>query len=248
MAHSAQAERIRGQLEQMGVDPSLYDPNLSTEQRMAAGQGLGTPTLGGREYEDSVRAAEATARAAEAKLTTDAEKAALDSLWKAAEQTGMLPNELADFYGLPQGTRTLDAEKVGISRMNAQTSAKGAETSRMNANLARTKYTDILGKNDFSSQVISGVSEFDNPEDAQEWLNANGAEITKQVGFNKFLELQKAIPTFFGKDTSAADAKSDQAIRSKAIGMATQDSDYSRADAKGKEEIIQEYITLLRGS
>lgn len=198
---------------------------------------------------------EALRQSAIAKAEADQKKAVYDSLWKAAEQTGTLPNELADSYGLPRGTKTLDAAKVGISqqnadtsRMNAGTSAKNATTSRMNADLAKTKYTEILGGNEFSSQVVSGLGEFDNAEDAQAWLNANGEEITKQVGFNKFMELQKAIPTFFGKDTSIADAKNDQAIRSKAIGMATQDNNYYRADAKRKEEIIQEYINLIRGS
>lgn len=241
MAYSQQADAKRAQLAQAGVDPSLYDPKLSTEQRMAAGQGLGTLTLGGREF--AAKEKEAIAKAAadkEAALRED-EKLQLANLWKAATETGTLPNGLADFYGLPRGTKTLEAARVGISQQSAT-------TSRMNAELARTKYTDILGANEFSSQVISGLGEFDNAEDAQAWLNANGAGITKQVGYDKFLEMQKAIPTFFGKDTSEADAKNEQTIRLQAIGMAESDNEFSRADAQGKEQIIQEYITLIRGS
>src|SRR5690606_6674169 len=41
----AMADANRSALGNMGIDPSLYDPNLSTEQRIAALSRLGTPTL-----------------------------------------------------------------------------------------------------------------------------------------------------------------------------------------------------------
>lgn len=46
---SSRANAIRAQLAEMGIDPTLYDPNLSTEQRIAAVNRLGTPTLAAQE-------------------------------------------------------------------------------------------------------------------------------------------------------------------------------------------------------
>ena len=46
---STEANQIRDQLSQMGIDPSLYDPSLTTEQRREAVGGLGTQTLAARE-------------------------------------------------------------------------------------------------------------------------------------------------------------------------------------------------------
>src|SRR5690606_39233556 len=88
------------------------------------------------EQEDRVSSQKNAERQAvidEEKRIQDTDKIYLENLWKAAEQTGRLPNELADMYGIPRGTSTLEAERVGISRMNANTSAYNASTSRMNA-------------------------------------------------------------------------------------------------------------------
>jgi hypothetical protein len=49
--YSQQADDIRAQLTQMGIDPSLYAPGLTTGERRTAGQELGTPTLGAQQLE-----------------------------------------------------------------------------------------------------------------------------------------------------------------------------------------------------
>lgn len=49
--YSQQADAVRSQLTQMDIDPSLYAPGLTTEQRRTTGQGLGTPTLGAQQLE-----------------------------------------------------------------------------------------------------------------------------------------------------------------------------------------------------
>jgi hypothetical protein len=57
--YATQATQIRNQLSQMGIDPSLYDPSLSTEQRREAVGGLGTKTQAAREFEQEVAYQEA---------------------------------------------------------------------------------------------------------------------------------------------------------------------------------------------
>lgn len=81
----------------------------------------------------------------------EAQQTELDNLWKAAEQTGVLPNQLADAYGLPQGTSTLEAARVGVSQQNADTSRINAGTSQQNANTssrnANTSATSTANSN-----------------------------------------------------------------------------------------------------
>lgn len=96
------------------------------------------------EQRQAEQKAAAEQRLAEEKAATEARQAELkeqqqelDNLWRAAEITGTLPDILADYYGLPRGVTTLEAERVGISRQNAQTSEfsarSSAEIARQNA-------------------------------------------------------------------------------------------------------------------
>ena len=65
----------------------------------------------------------------------------LSNLWMVAQQTGTIPNQLADLYGLQRGSRTQDAiaqaAQIGISQQNANTSSFSASNSAGNAAFGR---------------------------------------------------------------------------------------------------------------
>lgn len=143
----AMADANRAALGNMGIDPSLYDPNLSTEQRIAALSRLGTPTMAMQNQQFNQNMAQTelmaalTGRMPDGTPTTAEQQRQLTNLWQVADQTGRIPDALSDLYGIPKGTPTQAAkqfaQQLAISQQNANTSRFSAETSRMNANWAQ---------------------------------------------------------------------------------------------------------------
>jgi hypothetical protein len=136
---SAEANRLRGQLQALGVDPSQFGANLTTEQRRANVGQAGVATLDATNI-----MAQLTGKLPNGQKTSAQQQLELTNLWKVAEQTGKIPDALATLYGLPKGTQTqaakefalgyqLDERQTAASELNAQTSADSAASSKNNA-------------------------------------------------------------------------------------------------------------------
>lgn len=87
-------------------------------------------------------------------LTPVAERDAyLEQLWKIADQTGTMPDELTSMYGLPRGTRTIEAEKVGIQRYTAESGRISANAAAKNASTSASREQRIASNPQTSGKV-----------------------------------------------------------------------------------------------
>ncbi|MBB6731882.1 hypothetical protein [Cohnella zeiphila] len=88
--------------------------------------------------------AELTGKLPDGTPTNQYQQQQLENYWTVADQTGVIPNVLADMYGLPHGTSTFEAkqaaiqnaqqqQQIGISAQNARTSSASAANSASNA-------------------------------------------------------------------------------------------------------------------
>lgn len=68
------------------------------------------------------------------KQTTAEQQRQLTNLWTVAEQTGTIPNELADLYGISRGTQTQAAKQFAAQMANE---SRGLDISQQNANTSQ---------------------------------------------------------------------------------------------------------------
>lgn len=152
--------------------------------------------------------------------------------------------------------------QLNVSRYSAQTSRMGTEQSIAQQNLGNlykqwettgTAPTGIPGvakgskfpkagdPNYFEAQIISGLTQFDNVEDALGWVSANSQAITEELGAKGYANMRKAAQSQFTTGAS-------QDIRNRALSMAQNDN-YRWNQAKTpeqREQLIREYEELLR--
>lgn len=250
-----EAEQIRSTLRSMGIDPTLYDPNLSTEERIAAIQRLGRPTLSERQLGLQQRAQEMDEMQIMAQLTgflpdgtptTAYQQQQLENEWRVADATGRITPYLSQLYGLPENTPTLAAKQLAIQQQQANTAAYSAQTSRMNLDLTRQRQQNEQNSQAIQAQIMSGLSQFDDADQARAWLNANAGYITQNLGANALQQFHNMIPLFYGEDTSQQQAQSAARIRQQATEMAAKDNRWLDSN-QNKEALIQEYIRYLGG-
>lgn len=140
-------------------------------------------------------------------LTPVAEREArLEQLWDVATETGTFPDELAAMYNLPRGTRTLDAEKVGIQRYTAESGRISANASAKNAATSASRESRIAstpkssgGKTSTSYKTDPGFEAdyafvLQNPLDARADLEANPAAWIELYGVDGYKQLISALP------------------------------------------------------
>lgn len=112
-----------------------------------------------RQYE--VQQAQLTGFMPDGTPTSDQQQRELQNLWMVADQTGTIPNELANLYGLQPGTPTRAAKEfaaqIAVSRQNAATSAYSAQTSRMNHNLSQDEFAYRKEQDALDRQAIAGT-------------------------------------------------------------------------------------------
>ncbi|MBB6694369.1 hypothetical protein H7B90_23515 [Cohnella xylanilytica] len=141
------ANALRSQLAALGVDPSLFGANQTLAQAQANMSRAGTQTLAARnqQFDQDVTMAELTGRLPDGTPTNAYQQQQLANLWTVAEQTGVIPNELADMYGIPRGTQTQAAKQFALNyaldeqRTNASIANQEAQTA-----LDYQRYNDSL--------------------------------------------------------------------------------------------------------
>lgn len=170
----------------------------------------------------------------------------LENEWRIADVTGRITPYLAQLYGLPENTPTMQAKQLAIQQQQANTSAFSAQTSRMNLDLTRQRQQTEQNAQAIQAQIVSGISQFNSAEQARAWLNANAGYITQNLGSSALQQFHNMIPLFYGEDTSQQQAQSAARIRQQAIDMATKDNRWLDPN-QNKEALIQEYIRYLTG-
>jgi len=146
-------------------------------------------------------------------------------------------------YGLEQaadkaykaGMLSLDRARLGIQQDEAAARKTEAE--------ARKLEEENLSA--FETEIVGGITAFDNALEANEWLNENAAAITSEMGPEGLQELRSMIPSFFPAEQAPAKTLTPAELRQEAISMAQKDSDWGRS--KDREALIQEYIKLIQG-
>lgn len=154
---NADANAVRSQLAAMGIDPSLFGADQTLAQAQGNLSKAGTPTLAAQQQtfdqnmanrqqtlNETQVMAELTGKLPDGTPTNQYQQQQLANLWTLADQTGVIPDTLADMYGIRHGTPTQaakqfalnyaqDQQQLGISAMNARTSASSAANSASNA-------------------------------------------------------------------------------------------------------------------
>jgi len=143
-----------------------YDPGTGTY----SGGNTSTRTLAGQTQDmNNVKdMAVLTGKMPDGTPTNAAQQEQLKNLWTVADQTGTIPNSLADFYGLPHGMQTQAAKtqaiQNGISQQGATTSAKNATTAETNSknsqeNATQDNLMNIWKATGKAPSGINGVTE-----------------------------------------------------------------------------------------
>lgn len=248
-----EAESLRSELQGMGIDPSLFGADKTTEQRTANIGKAGVQTLVGQnqQFNQDVTETELMARLTghlpDGTPTNEKQQKDLDNAWNTIKEIGYVPASLAQIVGVPVNTKTQDAIKTAIAQQNANTSSFSAQTSRQNVEQDQSKVDQQKDMNAQQAQIMDGIAQFDTAAEASAWLNANAKSITESLGADTFSEMKKMLPLFFGEDTSGDQAASTQKLRQQATDMAQKDLRWKNSK-QDKEALIQEYMKYLTGS
>jgi hypothetical protein len=147
---------VVGQTQNLGQGPQSNWGNLINQ----AGTGQNTFAANQNQFNQGVTMAQLTGFLPDGTPTSAQQQQDLSNLWTVAQQTGIIPNQLADLYNLPRGSRTQDAiaqaAQIAISQQNANTSAFSASTGRMNAN--NSQLMDIWKATGQAPDGITGVA------------------------------------------------------------------------------------------
>ena len=165
----------------------------------------------------------------------------LENEWRVAENTGRITPYLARLYGIPEGTPTLQAKQLAIQQQQANTAWYNAQTARMQEERLSQPPAQTTDPNQIQAQIVNGLMSFNDKETARQWLNANAAYITANLGSRALDEFYKMLDTFF-QDTSQSQSR----LRQQAVEAAMKDPRWLDPN-QNKESLIQEYMRYLGG-
>jgi hypothetical protein len=179
-----EADRYRNQLASMGIDPNVvgYDADYNQAQQNVA---QGFPTLqartdqrdfdykAGRDVIGDERnqrldnlnemqvMAQLTGYLPDGTPTNAQQQQMLENLWQVADATGTIPNELAQLYGIPAGTTTLQAKQIAasIANANAASARAGVADQRTADNQRLGALMEVWDRTGKAPAGIPGVQE-----------------------------------------------------------------------------------------
>lgn len=269
---SSQADVLRNQLSGMGIDPSFIsadvDMNTASQNRLNAG----IPTLAARDqqFSQDVTMAQLTGFMPDGTPTNAQQQQQLQNEWMVAEQTGQITPTLSQMYGIPAGTPTQSAKQfaqsLAIQQQNANTSRMSANQSaanaRFNQNMELWKATGVApegipgvkagtqwstsnpGPEQYQAQIVEGITQTEDLEEALDFLSFYAKDITSQLGVKGYEELRKSARDHFF-DPSIKDETN---LRNQAARLAQNDRAWLTASKEKQQELIQEYMDFLRGN
>jgi hypothetical protein len=184
--------------------------------------------------------------------TNAAQQQQLQNQWIVAEQTGIIPDSLADFYGLPHGMQTQAAKnqaaQIAISSRNSANSERSTAASIANMGADNTRADNAVAlseKGRMAQGTIAGdLSKIptNDPTAAQNainaYFNANASHFVPDMGADAFEKMKQNALAPYTKVTPAD--KQDATSREKAIAAAQKDT---RWDLKNTDRnaLIAEY-------
>lgn len=143
--------------------------------------------------------------------------------------------------GMYNGKPTIQKEgqdaNIRIAQQNANTSAAKGNGSG-SSSVTQQRYDDQQSQRGFEGTVMDELSQLD-PSDYEGWLEANRAEITRQVGTSGFEQIKKSVTSSTQKQTTQ-----DSSLRKQAISLAKNDPDWF--EESKREGLIQEYMGYLQ--
>ncbi|WP_027085394.1 hypothetical protein [Cohnella panacarvi] len=236
------ADDTRAQLASMGVDPSLYDPNLSTEQRQASLGKLGTRTLAG-EHQDYAQQADQRDfefRQAQQQWENLFNQAQFDEskaarVWEQAFKEKSFAQEVKD------AAASRGLQWASLNQREREFIADQAFRDK-EFKYQQEKDAAAAGTNDFEAEVMSGLRKFGSPDEARGWLTENAPEITKRLGREGYDDILKSLPSFYG----ITEKSDDSAIRQKAIDAAMKDGDWYSANEAERQALINKYMAYYQ--
>lgn len=138
-----------------------------------------------------------------------------------------------------------DREQLDISRINAANSG-------ISSGLSKQRYNDETTARQLAGQIMNELGQADNEEEIMEFLKANSAYITSQLGLDgyKAIEAQALSPYREQAKSNAASAKQTQdqerELTNKAIDLAKGDYRWKAATPSMQRQLIEEAKQMLR--
>jgi len=125
------------------------DRTLSDAQSNLSKAGIPTLAAQGQYFNQDVAMAQLTGFLPDGTPTNEYQQQQLANLWTLADQTGVIPNELADMYKIPRGTPTQAAKQYAMDyalqsrQVNASIANMNADNARQNDNISYNKFMDM---------------------------------------------------------------------------------------------------------
>lgn len=168
-----EADRYRAQLASMGIDPNVVGYESDYNQAMQnVAQGFPTQQTRQQQFNNDLatRNADLNETQVMAQLTgflpdgtpTNAQQQQqLANLWQVADATGTIPAELAQLYGIPEGTPTLQGKQIAasIANSNASNARAAAADARAAGNQQLSNLYSIWDRTGRAPAGIPGVTE-----------------------------------------------------------------------------------------
>lgn len=232
--YQSQGDQLRNQLRAMGVDPSFIESNItSTEAAQQIPNVFATLQARGQQFDQDMARQQMEYQAAR--------DAIMDERWK--QQFDEDVRRFGLNYALD---RQIRQGNLDVARMNAATSRMNANISAGNLALRQSQESQTQDARTVQSEIMNEMAKFSSPTEAREWLNANAGYITSQLGAEGLQQMYRMAETLFPTqvDTSAQEQARQ---REQAIRMAQSDPNWSFADAQQREQLIQQYMSMIGG-
>jgi hypothetical protein len=163
-AISSETDALRATLKRLGIDISGLGADKTSAQAGAVNPGI--RTLAGQnqdlaasnqtfnqklstrqqDFNEGITMADLTG-SINGKATTAEQQRQLTNLWTVAEQTGTIPDTLADQYGIPRGTQTQSAKQLAAQIAN---DVRGLDISQQNADTSQANASSSITGNTFN--------------------------------------------------------------------------------------------------
>lgn len=235
---------------------SFNQDQQNWQDRFNYGQAVGQFGNGQQTLAGQTAIAQLTGKMPDGTPTNAKQQQDLTNQWTLADQTGTIPNSLADFYGLPHGMQTQAAKnqaaQLGISQQNANNSSRSTTASINNMNADNTR-ADNAVKLSADGRQAQGTIMGDLPKltsdpataeaNIKKYFDANAAHFGPIIGADAYDKMKQQALAPYQKVTPAD--KQDSTVREKAIAAAQKDM---RWDKKGQDRasLISEYESYYK--
>jgi hypothetical protein len=235
-----EANRLRAQLAGMGIDPSLFGADRTTEERLANLGRAGIQTLdalnmafnqdmANREFEYRQARDRIADEQWKMQFDEDVRRYGLDYALRKWQVSSSIANANAD--------NARAAASQNFNRLMDIWRATGKAPQGIPGVAPGTPYGGEGSANAFEAQILAGLSSFSNSQEALGWLRENAGEITRNLGADGYQRIQSMLPSFYGEGQDNAAYRRQQATEA-----AMRDPAWGTASPAEREAMISEYM------